>query len=376
MSLKVVHVLSGLGLGGIEKWLVSVSVEMRRLYGDDIQVDFLTFILPDGYFAAQLKASGFRIYHCQLIWTKFPEFIYRLASHLLKEHYDVVHCHADYLSGLVLPVAHAMGVKVRVGHIHNTQFAFQARRPLARYCAGIVLRRLHIWDGGYCVGTSMSAIDAYLGDFKRQIFHQVCACGIVCADYRQVVDRDKLAIIQSLNLPVDFKFILHVGRHSEQKNLLFLLEILSKVFQSNANVMGIFAGAGPMTGLLNEKARALGILDKIHFLGNRDDVPRLMRAADLFVFPSLYEGLGLAVVEAQMVGLRSLISEVIPDDVEIIHSLVHRLSLRESSTTWAECVLRLIKLPAPDPINSLNLVEASQFNITNSAQTLMALYTK
>jgi glycosyltransferase involved in cell wall biosynthesis len=299
-----------------------------------------------------------------------------LGKLLRWEKYDVVHCHADYLSGLILPVAHAVGVRTRIGHVHATEFAFQARRPLARYLAGRVLRRLHVWDGGICVGTSSLALDAYLGKLRSRMRNRVCVCGIPCADYRAAVNTGKQTIRQSLKWPDQAKVILHVGRHNEAKNLFYLMEIFAEIQRRDGDALFVLAGSGPLTPALQDKARELGLAERIYFLGSRDDVPQLMRAADLFIFPSLFEGLGLVVIEAQAVGLRSLISDIVPPEVEAVNGLVHRLPLTAPPDKWAERALQLMELPLPDAQDSLNLVEVSPFSIANSARALMSLYTQ
>lgn len=374
VALKVLHVLSGLGQGGIEKWLVNLTAELQRQHGNEVQCEFLTLLSSGGYYESTLKSMGCRVHHCQLVWRNLPGFIFRLGSLLRRGRYDVVHCHADYLSGLILPVAHAVGVRTRICHVHNTQFAFQARRPLARHLIGRLLRRSSIWDGGYCVGTSRAAIDAYLGRLRNRMCNRVCVCGIPCVDYRQAVNREKAAIRHSLNWPEGSKVILHVGRHSEQKNLFFLLDIIAGALRRDPKLLCVLAGSGILTGALQEMASELGISQSVQFLGSRDDVPQLMRGADLFLLPSLFEGLGLVVIEAQAVGLRSLVSDVVPPEVELVDGLVHRLALREPAEVWSARVWKLLGQPEPEPQACLRVVEASPFNIEYSAKSLMALY--
>jgi glycosyltransferase involved in cell wall biosynthesis len=374
MPLRVLHVLSGLGQGGIEKWLVNLTAEFQRQHGKEVEFEFLTFLSQGGYYEATLKAMGCRIHHCQLAWRRLPGFVYRLAVQLRRGRYDVVHCHADYLSGLILPVAHAVGVRNRMCHVHATQFAFHARRPLVRHWVGRLLRRLSVWDGGVCIGTSPAAIDAFLNGLKRRMRNQVCVCGIPCEDYRQVVEQTGETIRCSLNWPESSRVILHVGRHTETKNLFLLLEIFEGILRREAKALCVFAGSGALTAALQDKARELGIAQSVQFLGSRDDVPQLMRAADLLLLPSLFEGLGLVVIEAQAVGLRAIISEVIPPEVELVAGLVYRVPLAELPHKWSERALQVLRQPPPDAGACLGTVEASPFNITNSARSLMAVY--
>lgn len=374
MPLRILHVLSALGQGGIEKWLVHLTAEWQRQHGMEIQVEFLTLLNTGGYYEDVLEEMGCRVQHCQLAWRNLPGFIRRLRAILREGRYDVVHCHADYLSGLVLPVARAAGVRIRIGHVHATRFAFQALRPAIRHLAGRLLRRLHVLDGGICVGASAAALDAYLGPLKHRPRHRVCTCGIPMANYRTAVRADRRAIRQSLNWPEGAKVILHVGRHTETKNLFFLLEVFAAIHWSGSSALCALAGSGPLTAGLEERAREFGLAKRVIFLGNRDDVPELMRGADLLVFPSLFEGLGLAVVEAQAVGLRSLISDVIPPEVEVAKGCVDRLPLSVPTDAWAGRAVEIMGQPPPDPETCLSAVGESPYNIENSAEALMAVY--
>ncbi|HWW00912.1 MAG TPA: glycosyltransferase [Candidatus Acidoferrum sp.] len=376
MALKILHILSGLGQGGIEKWLVNLTAELHRRHGTEVECGFLTLLEPDGYYRAKLESMDCKVSHCQLAWRHLPSFIHRLSTRLRPGRYDVVHCHADYLSGLVLPVARAVGVRTRIAHVHTTQFAFQARKPLARYLVGRLLRRLSASQASSCVGCSQAALDSYLGELQRKVPHVICACGIPFAGYREAVSLGRGEIRQSLNWPEGTGVVLHVGRHSKAKNLFYLLGIFAGMVRHNPDLLCVLAGAGPLTNELLGRASELGISEKVRFLGIREDVPRLMRAADLLLFPSLYEGLGLVLIEAQAVGLRSLVSNIVPSEVQLVEGLVHRLPLSRPPEAWTEAALQLLKRPLPDAKACLGNVESSPFNIRHSAESLMALYSR
>jgi len=179
-----------------------------------------------------------------------------------------------------------------------------------------------------------------------------------------------------LGLPLTSKVILHVGSHVPSKNLHFLLEICRPILVKEPGAAIVLAGSGPLTGALKDRARELGIASQTVFLGIRDDIPRIMRAADLLLFPSLFEGLPVTVVEAQAMGLRSLIADHVAAEVELVKELVHRFPLAEPPEKWSRRALQLMEMPPADAQASFRLVEASPFNITHSARALMALYAK
>ena len=109
---------------------------------------------------------------------------------------------------------------------------------------------------------------------------------------------------------------------------------------------------------------------------SRTDVPRLLRfAADAFLFPSLYEGLGIALVEAQAAALPSVISDLIPEEADIIPLLIHRLSLAQPAAVWASELLAVKKRCRPlSDVEALHALEPSPFNVRNSAHRLQSIY--
>jgi glycosyltransferase involved in cell wall biosynthesis len=369
-SIKILHVLAGLEQGGIEKWLVHLTAEFQKQSTFKVESEFLTFIQQGGYYERTLKAMGCEVHHCQLVWMKLPVFLYKLLRFLKKGRYDVVHCHADYLSGLILPAAHAAGVGVRICHVHNTQFAFQRRRPLLRFVTGLLLRRLVLWDGGLCLGTSSSAIEAFLDTLKGQISTAVCLCGIPCSEYRAALTKRA-----ALDRTFGGKVVIHIGRHVEQKNPLFLLEIFAGLIRRDADVVCWLVGKGPLSESLKARTGELGIEDRVRFLGQRDDVAHLLTEASLLLLPSLWEGLGLVAIEAQAAGIPSLVSDQLPQEVEVVDGLVHRLSIHSPVSTWVDTALELLKHSVKDRLAVLQIVEKSAFSISGSARALLGVYT-
>ena len=131
--------------------------------------------------------------------------------------------------------------------------------------------------------------------------------------------------------------ILHIGRFSPQKNHLFLLELFYDIEQLVPASRLLLAGDGYLKEVVEKRAYELGISNKVLFLGQRDDIPALLQAADLFVLPSLYEGLPISCMEAQAAGLPCLISDTITDEV-CLNEKVQRLSLKNRKAWVEKCI--------------------------------------
>ncbi len=138
----------------------------------------------------------------------------------------------------------------------------------------------------------------------------------------------------------------------------------------------LLVGDGPGRADVEQQVNAMGLGNKVHFLGTRRDVPDLMLGAmDLFLFPSLHEGLGLVLIEAQAAGLPCIVAKNVPDEVDVIPTAVKRLSLDRPATEWADAVLAAHR--SKDRLNAeeaLRLISESPFNIEVSASGLTEYY--
>lgn len=145
------------------------------------------------------------------------------------------------------------------------------------------------------------------------------------------------SIREKLGIPSNFFVIGHVGRFVEQKNHFFLLDVFFEFVKENPNSLLLLVGSGPLLETFIAKVTKLGLEKHVMLLGNRADVPDLMNAMDVFVFPSIFEGLGIVLIEAQKMGLPCVISDKIPQ-AATISNLTKTVSLSESAQHWAQII--------------------------------------
>ena len=137
------------------------------------------------------------------------------------------------------------------------------------------------------------------------------------------------------------KFVLgHVGRFDEQKNHEFLVDIFRSVHEKDPSAFLLMVGVGALKAKIAAKLKSLGLERNSMILENRSDIPELMQAMDVFVFPSVFEGLGMVVIEAQAAGLPCVVADTLPCAVEATDLLVW-LSLNQSAEVWGRKVLEL-----------------------------------
>jgi glycosyltransferase involved in cell wall biosynthesis len=132
-------------------------------------------------------------------------------------------------------------------------------------------------------------------------------------------------------------------------------------------------GEGPLRAEIEAKARRLGVDGRVVFAGTRPDVPRLMLGAmDVFVFPSLYEGLGLALIEAQAAGIPAIVSDKVPPESRIVEPLTKVLSVQDSAEVWADAISE--KNGAVHRNTARSAVASSPYNNENAVRGLLELY--
>jgi glycosyltransferase involved in cell wall biosynthesis len=161
----------------------------------------------------------------------------------------------------------------------------------------------------------------------------------------------------------------------EQKNHAFLLDIAAEVVRREPGAGFLLVGDGPLRQDIEAAARRLNLDGCVLFAGVRADVPRLMLGAmDVFLFPSIYEGLPLSLVEAQAAGLPCVCSDAVATEA-VAGPMVRRLSLSQSPEAWADAVLDVQRRPRRvGPLAAAAALERSPFVIARSVEALEALY--
>lgn len=139
-------------------------------------------------------------------------------------------------------------------------------------------------------------------------------------------------------IPEDAFVVGHVGRFTEVKNHAFQLSVFQQIVKKQPNAFLLLVGSGPLKEEIQEQARQMGISERVKILSNRSDIPQLMKAMDIFVFPSVYEGLPLTLIEAQAADLRILASDTINTE-SFQTDLVLPMSLEQSPEEWADAAL-------------------------------------
>ncbi|MFB2933853.1 glycosyltransferase family 1 protein [Aerosakkonemataceae cyanobacterium BLCC-F154] len=371
--IRILHIVGGMVRGGIETWLMHV---LRNIDRDRFRMDFLVHTNNPCDYDEEIRILGSQIIFCPLNrwnpWNYGANF-----QHILRKYgpYDIVHSHLHHFSGYVLRLAHQANVPVRIAHSHLDSTPLQAKAGLYWRLYFALSKYWITRHATLGLGCSRPAVAAlFTANWQRDPRWQVFYYGIDLTNFHNPVN--SVAVRAELGIPTDAFVIGHVGRLVSQKNHQFLLEIAAAVAQREPKMRLLLIGEGILRPKLEQEVARLGLSDRVIFTGVRSDVSRLMRGAmDVFLFPSLYEGLGLVLVEAQAAGLPCIFSDVVPEEADVVTSLVKRLSLSQPASVWADVVLATREAASViTPSEALAVIEQSAFNVNKEIEILTKLY--
>lgn len=370
--IHILHVVGGMNRGGIETWLMHI---LRHLDRDRFQMDFLVHTTQPCAYDDEIRALGSKIILClhpSRPWSYAHNF-----KRILRESgpYDIIHSHVHHFSGYVLCLAQQAGVPVRIAHSHMDTSLVEAKEGFYRH---LYLTLMKSWIAHYAtvgLGASRKAVaNLFSPVWKTDLRWRVFYCGIDLAPFQDVLD--SVTVRAELGIPADAFVIGHVGRFEAQKNHLFLVEIAAEVAKQEPKMSLLLVGDGSLLPEIKCQVVQTNLSDRVIFASLRPDVPRMMLGAmDLFVLPSLHEGLPIVGIEAQAAGLPFILSDVISEELDKVKPLLRRLSLSQSASAWAETILNLKKTGSGiTQAEALMMVKQSPFNIRTGIKELEKLY--
>ena len=324
----------------------------------------------------EIRALGSKIILCPSY--RRPWSYARNLKRILGEHgpYDIVHSHAPEYSGYVLYLAQRAGVPIRIAHSRIADSPFLAKSGLLRRGYETLMKR---WIARYAtagLASSRRAAATMFGPVwgAAPRYWQILYPATDLTPLRALVD--PAAVRAELDIPPDAFVVGHIGRFTEQKNHTFIVDIAAKVAKREPRMHLLLVGDGPLRPAIEQKVAQVGLADRVVLAGLRLDVPRLMLGAmDVFLFPSLFEGLGLVLIEAQAAGLYCVFSDVIPEEASLVKPLVRRLSLLQPPSVWAEEILAARNAePGISQPEALKIAEQSPFDIRTAVKDLEEFY--
>lgn len=266
--------------------------------------------------------------------------VFRLYKLLRQEKPDVFHANMDLFNGLNMFVAWLAGVPVRICHSHNSQSQYEAnsgRHAVVNIYRAIMRKFLWCFSTVRCGCSEMAMDYLYEEKWKMDSSSYVIHNGIDLTAFSQVVD---VADGKSIYVRDGIHYLITVGRLAQQKNPLFLVNVMKDLCTQRDDVELLWIGTGEMETEVRRKIADCGLAPKIHLLGARKDVNQILKCADVFVFPSLFEGLGIVLIEAQAAGLPCVVSDKVPLAADMGTCVF--LDIENNTSEWSAVIIDII----------------------------------
>lgn len=330
---KVLIIAGGLQLGGAERVARDIGWFADR---SRFQIHYLVFGEQIGDFEKELKQIGCKIVRMPSPGENHVTFYRELYRLIKRERYDVVHSHTMFNSGLSMLAAKQCRVPVRIAHSHSIRGS--EHRGLLKNLYEKTMRLLILQCATAYVACGKQAGEWLFGREKFDKCGILLYNGIALEQFRFRAEiRQQLREQEGL----ENRFVIgHAGHLAAVKNQKFLLERMREIQKQRPDALLLLLGEGEDRPMLEQTIHSLGLEDSVRMTGNVDNVAMWLNAMDVFAFPSLYEGMPLAIMEAQANGLPCVISENVPKDVRLT-KLIQALPLnRPEAWVTALCDAR------------------------------------
>lgn len=328
--MKILHFVPGSGVGGIERFIMDIT----SIPNQEFEYDFVVFARQKTEFVKCIGERG-KVYTFSG-WSL--EVINRTYRMIKQNKYDVVHAHLGSWSFIILILAKLCGVRKRIAHTHSAD-SFSNMNVIGKtvYCISKIMNRLCITNYLAC---SDHACESTFG--KRLLKLKKYTRVLNPVDFERIGNTDINAenrLRKELGLRKYCRVICNVGYLGKHKNQAFLLQIAKH--QKMSHVDFLLVGDGWNRKNLEEIIKTDN-LKNVHILGIRNDIPLILRLADVFVLPSLLEGLGTVVLEAQACGIPCVVSENVTMETDLGLGLVYQIALSDEER-WIEAILSIKK---------------------------------
>ena len=361
---RVLHVVGIMNRAGTETMLMNIY---RQIDKEKVQFDFVSYSNEEGHYDEEIKSLGGRV--VKLSNTQSVKDLY----HVIKKHgpYQALHAHTLFHCGVANIAAILTGIPIRISHAHTT---LDKNDKISRKIYVKLMRLVINMASTQKLACSKEAGKYLFGQRSLQepsynYFPNVINYFDLLNKSEEDVDQFKS--VQGLENKV---VIGHIGRFIDAKNHSFLLEIFKTVLKKEPKARLLLVGDGDLREQVEGKAKREGIYKMIRFVGIRDDIATMLQSMDVFVFPSIYEGLGLVLLEAQASGVPCIVSESVQPEADLNLGLFTKRSLEESSETWAQTILENVGKKEQSKEQIISSFEKNQYSLDQGISKLLNIY--
>lgn len=330
MSIKVLHIVGAMNMGGTETMLMNI---FRSLDREEVQFDFVSFTNQDAYYDDEIKKLGGRI-----IYVSKSTSVFELKK-VIQEYgpYDVVHSHTLFNCGIANLAAKLAGVPIRIAHAHTT---LDSSGSFIRKLYIKTMQRLIGGTSTHYLACSQAAANYLFGNQVRNSKKYMYLPNMVNYEELLIPNEENIKKFKEKHQLENRYVIGHIGRLTEAKNHRYLIDIIDKIRKVNDKVVLLLVGDGVLRSELEELVKTRELQNYVIFTGLQSDVSTALYNMDIFVFPSIFEGLGLVLLEAQLCGLPCVVSEAIQPEADLGMNLMTKIQLDEGVNAWCDEILK------------------------------------
>lgn len=365
MSKKILMVAcDSLGIGGVQTVMLSIVRELH----EDCEFHFVVFNLEDREneeeFSKYGKIHPIPLHYGEPVWRSRLDYyirtfyIYRNIKRIIRENgpFDIIHCHNYFEIGIELMAAKHCGVPCRIAHSHNNFPEIKGKH----------INKLYNGIYGWMI--------------KHYATERI-GCSRMACDYLYGVDGGGRVIKNAIDLtpfihasrisPSNSWAFVHVGRLGEQKNQIFLVKVFEKVKENHSEATLTLVGGGNdgYQRLLEKEIESRKLTDSIKLLEPNTDIPAILSKNNLFLFPSVFEGLGIVVIEAQAVGMKCFASDQVPEEANL--GLIEYLPIGdECISLWVNAIEKYVQENGVERTR----VDLSKYDIRNVIKQYKEIY--
>lgn len=349
--------------GGVEAVTINYY---RNIDKNKVQLDFICDEDSTNIPYEEIEKMGGKVI---IIPSYSKPFKYHKAlKRVLKEgNYKIIHSNINTLSVFSLFAAKCAGVPVRIAHSHSTTNKKEKKKNLMKQ----ILRpfsKVFATDYMCCSELAGRWLFGNKEYDKGNVYLLNNAIDLDKFKYNESLRKKKR---KELSIKDNTLVIGHIGRFVAQKNHDFLIDIFNEIHKKNNNSILLLAGQGPLMEDIKNKVKELNLEDSVKFLGQRNDANELYQAFDVFLLPSLYEGLPVVGVEAQAAGLLCYLSDDMTKETKVL-DITKFMSLNNTPEEWADNILDDVK--KYKRIDTSKEMTAKNFNIKEEAKKLEEYY--
>ena len=359
---RILEIVNAMDRAGLETMIMNYYREFDR---DRIQLDFLTHRDWRGDYDGEIESLGGRLGRARRLYRQHWLACRRFMRRFFAEHrYPVVHSHIDAMSAFPLAMAKECGIPARIAHSHSESIDRDAKLPIK-----VAARRKLLEVANHYWACSESA-GAFLFGEENLSKVRVVRNAVDLEAYRFDAGARE-SVRRELGISNSQLAIGHVGRFSKVKNHAHLVTLLAELRSRGVDAVVVLCGDGELRVDVQDMVRKVGIEDSVRFLGVRDDVPRIVNSFDVLVFPSLYEGISLALIEAQANGLPVLASDAVSGE-SLLLSSAESMPLGSPIGDWADAVIRLSRTGRME--GAIAVLSDAGYEIRRAAEELAGSY--